>query len=870
MKKLSQTLPILLLLFSVFSVCSHGQTLAGSLTVQRTVTLTGDITPPTLSANVDNYAPAGHADASTFKISSNANRNITGLVGGTDGREKRLLNVGAYNIVLKNEDSSSTAANRFAVGGDITIPPSLGVILQYDGTVSRWRMVGNSSGVALAASVVPFTPSGTLGSITVQAAIEEAATESAAAIAALSSVYQPLSAALTATTAGFTTAQETKLAGIATGATANSTDANLRDRTTHTGAQAISTVTGLQASLDSKEIPADAQTKANNAQAAAIAAAAIDATTKADAAQATAISTAAADATTKANAAQAAAVSTAASDATTKANAAQAAAIAAAAIDATTKANAAQAAAISTASTDATTKANAAQSTAISTAASDATTKANAAQAAAIAASVPNQSRTALLSDDLTLSKSNVVHFGTVSGTKTLTLASAGNTSDWIDLDFTVTGTQTIATNFAVYRNNAGSSAVVNEPFTDAARIRIRNLGSGVYRWEDNKFVGKDLPIEFVPDIYIPTTTNLAGHLEGIDDYFSYVANWIQSNGGNSSEGMGPGTYFGWATDDLANKPADALLADGNNGTKNEGTSTSGNMTWLVMGNGTVESPTPNPAEGTYDSAQNVSATSGTAGAAIYYTSAAAPSTPADPTTASTLYTTPVNITDDTNFKFKAFKSLWAASGIVSVSYVIDVVTNLFSYGYEDNAKPSTPAAQTGGLTIDATSKLDGVYSLRGINNSSIDTITLASTYNELWVYFQHRAAAISSSPYVVRFRNGSGGNLFALRVLSTGRIRLYQADNTTTIDIGGTGVFSADTPSGVWIRFEYVTAGTSELEVYVNKTNPKIKPASPSATYYSLTAAGPVGRIELTPGTTVTSHWDLVTASTSIIGDIP
>lgn len=46
--------------------------------------------------------------------------------------------------------------------------------------------------------------------------------------------------------------EKTKLAGIATGATANATDANLRDRTTHTGAQAISTVTGLQTAIDAK------------------------------------------------------------------------------------------------------------------------------------------------------------------------------------------------------------------------------------------------------------------------------------------------------------------------------------------------------------------------------------------------------------------------------------------------------------------------------------------------------------------------------------------------------------------------------------------------------------------------------------------
>ena len=59
-------------------------------------------------------------------------------------------------------------------------------------------------------------------------------------------------AVISGTTASFTTAQESKLAGIATGATANAADAALRDRSTHTGTQAISTVDGLQEALDAR------------------------------------------------------------------------------------------------------------------------------------------------------------------------------------------------------------------------------------------------------------------------------------------------------------------------------------------------------------------------------------------------------------------------------------------------------------------------------------------------------------------------------------------------------------------------------------------------------------------------------------------
>lgn len=59
--------------------------------------------------------------------------------------------------------------------------------------------------------------------------------------------------ATTSVTGLMSAADKTKLDGIAAGATANSSDALLRDRTTHTGSQAISTVTGLQAALDGKQ-----------------------------------------------------------------------------------------------------------------------------------------------------------------------------------------------------------------------------------------------------------------------------------------------------------------------------------------------------------------------------------------------------------------------------------------------------------------------------------------------------------------------------------------------------------------------------------------------------------------------------------------
>lgn len=48
----------------------------------------------------------------------------------------------------------------------------------------------------------------------------------------------------------FTSVEKTKLSGISSGATVNSTDAELRDRGTHTGSQPISSIGGLQTELN--------------------------------------------------------------------------------------------------------------------------------------------------------------------------------------------------------------------------------------------------------------------------------------------------------------------------------------------------------------------------------------------------------------------------------------------------------------------------------------------------------------------------------------------------------------------------------------------------------------------------------------------
>ena len=106
----------------------------------------GDISPTQLSANTNDWAPTGLATASTIRVSTDASRDLTGLTGGADGRVIVLHNVGAQNLVLKDESASSSAANRFALSGDRTLAGDSSCILQYDSTSSRWRIASGDPG----------------------------------------------------------------------------------------------------------------------------------------------------------------------------------------------------------------------------------------------------------------------------------------------------------------------------------------------------------------------------------------------------------------------------------------------------------------------------------------------------------------------------------------------------------------------------------------------------------------------------------------------------------------------------------------------------------------------------------------------------
>lgn len=97
-------------------------------------------TPSQITADQDDYA---HGQVDVLRLSSDASRTITGF----DYQGSRLfwlVNVGSNNILLSDEDANSEAQNRIheATGPTRTVQADESVLLWYDDTLERWRILG--------------------------------------------------------------------------------------------------------------------------------------------------------------------------------------------------------------------------------------------------------------------------------------------------------------------------------------------------------------------------------------------------------------------------------------------------------------------------------------------------------------------------------------------------------------------------------------------------------------------------------------------------------------------------------------------------------------------------------------------------------
>ena len=116
--------------------------ISGTLTNTQATVFSGVITP-SLSADVNDWAPSGFSTATTILLTGTGGWQITGLAGGSNGRLILVFNADVANtFIIKNNSSSSAAANRIQCNTDLSLLPGTGCLLYYETTNNFWRLVG--------------------------------------------------------------------------------------------------------------------------------------------------------------------------------------------------------------------------------------------------------------------------------------------------------------------------------------------------------------------------------------------------------------------------------------------------------------------------------------------------------------------------------------------------------------------------------------------------------------------------------------------------------------------------------------------------------------------------------------------------------
>jgi len=114
------------------------------------------ISPTQITGDQNDYNPTGLAGVQTVMLDCDSSfRTITGLATGSAGRTVRINNISANTILLANQNTNSTASNRFDFGGyDVPLFPGIQLTLFYDSVNSRWKRDGPQN---------PIIPSTRLG-----------------------------------------------------------------------------------------------------------------------------------------------------------------------------------------------------------------------------------------------------------------------------------------------------------------------------------------------------------------------------------------------------------------------------------------------------------------------------------------------------------------------------------------------------------------------------------------------------------------------------------------------------------------------------------------------------------------------------------
>lgn len=113
-------------------------TFTGGVTFENGISY-GDAANFTISANTNNLAIT--LNQVLIRLNSTGNYNLTGVV--SPDPESTLtiyiVNIGANNVTLKNNDINSLAENRFNMGTDILLQPGEALIFVYDTIANKWQ-----------------------------------------------------------------------------------------------------------------------------------------------------------------------------------------------------------------------------------------------------------------------------------------------------------------------------------------------------------------------------------------------------------------------------------------------------------------------------------------------------------------------------------------------------------------------------------------------------------------------------------------------------------------------------------------------------------------------------------------------------------
>lgn len=152
--------------FTVNQGITGYEVVGGSGSIPAQFSFGSIIAPAQITGDQNDYSPTNLVIAGILQLNTDAARSLTGLATGTSGRTITLQNTGSFDIILKNENGSSTATNRFNLNAslDYTLKPRNSLVIQYDATAGRWRVAvthGRYDAIASGRNIAARTNSGT-------------------------------------------------------------------------------------------------------------------------------------------------------------------------------------------------------------------------------------------------------------------------------------------------------------------------------------------------------------------------------------------------------------------------------------------------------------------------------------------------------------------------------------------------------------------------------------------------------------------------------------------------------------------------------------------------------------------------------------